>query len=187
MRSTADGGAGGEVTHGGALSCGALRGGMSLRYCSAPSSPLPPRCARLPPPLSRWRMKARERCRSRAASFCERYGGGPRSGRVANSEWGKESRLRRSLLPSSSCWPFSLFAIRYSLLAIRYSPKQKKGNGTPTDAFPQPAVLLGTAAHPSMDAHAYRRPTAALPWGLSIPRCQPQAMLPGTWVLAPLP
>jgi hypothetical protein len=48
----------------------------------------------------------------------------------------------------------------------------------------QPAVLLGTAAHPSRDAHAYRRSTAALPSGLLIQRCQLQAMFPGTRISA---
>jgi len=55
-------------------------------------------------------------------------------------------------------------------LRSTHPTKKKKGNGTPTDAVVQPAVLL---ARPRLQqkAHAYRRPTAALPWRLSLPRC----------------
>ena len=50
-------------------------------------------------------------------------------------------------------------------LSLPYKAKTK-GYGTPTDAVVQPAVLL---ARPRLQqkAHAYRRSTAALPWGIS--------------------
>ncbi len=59
----------------------------------------------------------------------------------------------------------ALFLLRYSLFT---ETNERKWNAD--RRISSTCRAAGTAAHPSLDAHAYRRPTAALPWGLSIPQ-----------------
>ena len=67
------------------------------------------------------------------------------------------------------------------------SPRKKEERKWNADRrCSQPAVLLGTAAHPSRDAHAYRRPTAALPWRVFHPQVSTSGHASGDLELAPI-
>jgi hypothetical protein len=58
--------------------------------------------------------------------------------------------------------------------------KERKGSGTPTDAYPTVRALRARQ-RAQRSTLACRRSTTALPLGLVIAKVRLQAMLPGTW------